>query len=182
MNSIDLLKIALVFLAISCVLLVLVSCKFTELVFYEHGPSKEFYRNYDIGAPELQPFIVDDVLFVVDVKSATHEKYLVWLGLYSEKKGKRIDIKRATVSSETNEESTVFNSMLLVDEPVSKAGLYQNPQDTLKLFELGEDSLGGVSGTTKAVLLRVFYEIDGEEGVMNYELKRRVEKQNVYST
>lgn len=181
-SSVELLKIALGFLVIFCVLFVLASCKFTELVFYEHGPSKEFYENYDIDEPALQPFIDDGVLFVVDVKAATHEEYFIWLGLYSERKGRSVVIKRVILSNDANEESAIFNTTLLISEPVNKAALYQNPQDTLKLFEVGENSLGGVSGAAKTVFLKVFYEIDGKEGVMNYELKRRVEKQNVFPT
>lgn len=94
MSYIDLLKIAVVFLVMLCVLFFLVSCKFTELVFYEHGPSKKFYENYDMSAPDLQLFTADDILFAVDVKVATHEKYFVWLSLYSENKGKSVAIKK----------------------------------------------------------------------------------------
>lgn len=81
-----------------------------------------------------------------------------------------------------SEEGVIFNRTILINGPVGSIGLYQSPQNTLKIFELGESSLGGVSGANKTVILKIFYEIDGKEGVMNYELKRRVERQSVFST
>ena len=57
----------------------LVSCKFTELIFYEHEPSKLFYESYDMDKPELDGFTEDGVLFVIDIRTAMNEEYFLWL-------------------------------------------------------------------------------------------------------
>ena len=113
----------------------LVSCKFTELIFYEHEPSKLFYESYDMDKPELDGFTEDGVLFVIDIRAAMNEEYFLWLGLYSKNKDKRILIKNAAIFSGDDKELSVVDRVLLVDEPVDNTNLYQNPADTLKLFE-----------------------------------------------
>ena len=52
----------------------------------------------------------------------------------------------------------------------------------VQLFKIKGDLLEKVYRDGGNIGIKVFYEIDGEEGVMNYELKRRVEKKNVYPT
>jgi len=184
MSGIGSLKIALVFLALFFIFFILASCTFPKrVVLYEHVPSKEFRENDDINESALQPFIDDGVLFIVRIKG--YEKYDIWLGLYSKEKEKSVVIKKAILSNEENEdtykESATFNTTLvlkgytdreiLVHRPSPKELLYKSA--SLGLFEVGNGSLGGVSGTAKTIFIKVFYEIDGKEGMMNYEIKRR---------
>jgi len=174
-------KVLLNFMIISG-LFSLGACKTTELVFYEHEPSKSFYQNYNIDVLEIKPFIDDDILFAVSLKGATHTKYFVWLGLYSEKKDAVVKIKKATLFKGENRMSSEYDAEIMLNHYDGNVGLYKNSSDTLKLFEIDSAFLSKLSGDGKNVYLKVFYEIDGNVGVMSYELKRRTEKHNVYPT
>lgn len=52
----------------------------------------------------------------------------------------------------------------------------------IKIFELENSWLNKASNDNGAIILEVFYEIDGEEGMKQFKLKRRVEKQAVFPT
>ena len=174
-------KVLLNFMVISG-LFSLGACKTTELVFYEHEASKSFYQNYNIAALELKPFTDDDIIFAVSLKAATYTEYFVWLGLYSEKKDAVVKIKKAILFKGKNRVSSEYNSEIMLNNYDESIGLHTNSADTLKLFEADSEFLSKLSGDGENLYLKVFYEIDGNEGVIDYVLKRRTEKYNVYPT
>jgi len=194
-SNIYFLKIALMFLVISFVLLLLVSCKFTELVFYEHGASKEFYKNYDINEPELKPFKSSGVLFTVSMKAVNNRtEYIVWQGLASQEENRSVKIEKAIIHGDGWEQLSVLEQEVFMNTVFGKDDLLKGlvseryfDHDLLflgnvQLFRIKGDLLEKVYRDGGNIGIKVFYEIDGEEGVMNYELKRRVEKKNVYPT
>ncbi|MFS1525939.1 hypothetical protein ACL7TT_17835 [Microbulbifer sp. 2304DJ12-6] len=153
------------------------ACQTAELVFYEHKPSKRFYQDLNMGDPLLSPFFDNGVLFVASIKAATHTEYFFWIGVYSEKKEK-VKINKAIVMGSGLNLSKDLDIEVFSRQPTREydAG---NP---VKLFELKSSWLGKASNDDGAIVLDVFYEIGGKEGKKRFVLKRRVEKQTVFST
>ena len=99
---------------------VLSACQTAELVFYEHEPSKNFYQKLDIEDPSLNPFFSDEVLFVVDAKAAMDDEYLVWLGLFSKEKNKKIKVIKASIFGGGLSKESTFDSIINIDELTRK--------------------------------------------------------------
>lgn len=158
----------------------LFSCKMAKLVFYEHLPSKSFYENYNLSSPVLNAYFDDEVLFVISTKAIRNRtEYIVWQGLYTKFSDKKVKIKKAMLSGNDLSEAVSLNQIISLNEEFEKANLLKG---SVKLFQIKASSLEEVGKNDDSVFLKVFYEIDGREGVMNYELKRRIERQNVYPT
>ncbi len=66
--------------------MVLSSCRTAEIVGYVHDPSGRFYKEKNFGADYLEKFKDEGIIFVLYVKKARENKYLLWLGLYSREK------------------------------------------------------------------------------------------------
>ncbi|AMX02305.1 hypothetical protein [Microbulbifer thermotolerans] len=168
------------------ILLVLVfcglsSCKTAKIIKYEHEQSAEFYKNFEFGDSALNAFKVDDILLVVDINKVTHTSYLVWLGLYSDKAGKSINIERAMVIGDGWEKSQNFNRELVLDAYVDDHELFRFDKG-LKLFEVDEGDLKSVVSTGGELSLTVFYDVGGGTESITFILKQKVEKQTVFST
>ena len=182
------LKTVLIIVGVLCGLFVVTACEFAELIFYEHKPSEHFYQTYDVDIPELRPFIEDEICFVVSLKATNHRsKYIVWLGLYTSKENKKVNIKRAILLGDNLKEESILNQPIVLDE--KPLFLNEKPEKAaqlltvgVKLFIINGELLERAYGTGGDVRLRVFYEIDGKEGEMNYELIRRMGKYPVFPT
>lgn len=171
--------VGLVLLALAA--LGLSACKTAKIIKYEHEPSAEFYENFDFGASAFNAFKVDDILLVVDINKATHTSYVVWLGLYSDKAGRSINIKRAVVSGDGWEKSQDFNRELFIDAHVPDHQLFQFDKG-LKLFEVDEDDLKSVVNKGGEFYCTVFYDVASGTESTTFILKQKVEKQTVFST
>jgi len=162
--------------------MMLFGCETVEMVFYEHLPSENFYRDLDVKDPALQPFYVDDILLVVNTKYAPGNQYFVWLGLFSEKENKRVDVLKATISGNGLLKESVLLAVIDIDNPTERSGLLQNAFGTFKLFTLDADWLEQVSDGGNPVKLTVAYRANDQEGVVEFELMRRVERYPVFPT
>ena len=157
------------------------ACKTEQIIKYEHEPSVEFYKNFDFGAGALNAFKADDVLLVVDINKATHTSYVVWLGLYSDKAGKSINVERVVVVGDGWEKSENFNRELVLETHIPEHELFEFNKG-LKLFEVGEDDLKSVVNTGGELSLTVFYDVGSGTKSTNFILKKKVEKQTIFST
>ena len=158
----------------------LFSCKTTELVFYEHLPSSSFYENYELDNPALEEYRADEILFVISIKATRNRtEYIVWQGLYSKLSNKAVKIEKAILCGDNLTAETVLSQIVLLDDEIEKASLLAG---SARLFQVNAGSFEGLSNTREDIYLTVYYEIDGRKGVMNYLLKRRIEKQNIYPT
>ncbi|WHI49212.1 hypothetical protein P3339_11995 [Microbulbifer sp. MLAF003] len=157
------------------------ACKTAKIIKYEHEQSVEFYKNFDFGAGALNDFKVDDILLVVDINKATHSSYVVWLGLYSDKAGKSINIERAVIVGDGWEKSQKFNRELVLETHVPDHELFEFDKG-LKLFEVGESDLKSVVNTGGELSLTVFYDAGSGTESTTFIIKKKVEKQAVFST
>lgn len=164
------------------------SCQIVELIFYEHEPSKTFYERMDMDAPEIKPYITDDIIFVVSTKSVDHEDYYVWLGLYSLDSGKRVTIKKAVIESGDWQQENSFDEQIMLDEKTTIDPNYIYIRDDyytkgVRLFQIDQDILEqAYQDGSAGVRVRIYYEINNQESYKEYVLTRRVEKYNVYPT
>ena len=157
------------------------ACKTAKIIKYEHEPSAEFYKNFDFGASALNAFKADDVLLVVDINKATHTSYVVWLGLYSDKAGKSINVERVVVVGDGWEKSENFSRELVLEAHVPDYELFEFDKG-LKLFEVGEDDLKSVVSAGGELSLTVFYDVGSGTESTTFILKQKVEKQTIFST
>ena len=164
------------------------ACQIEELIFYEHEPSRTFYERMDLDAPELEPYITDDILFVVSSKAIDYEDYYVWLGLYSLDRDKRVTIKTAIIESGSWQQENSFDELIVLDEKTTIDPNYVYIRDDyytkgVKLFQVEQDILEeAYQGSNAGIQVRIFYEINNQEHYKEYKLIRRVEKYNVYPT
>ncbi|WGO99093.1 hypothetical protein QFX18_03340 [Saccharophagus degradans] len=157
------------------------ACKTAKITKYEHEQSAEFYKNFDFGTSALNAFKADDILLVVDINKATHASYVAWLGLYSDKAGKSINIERAVIIGDGWEKSQNFNRELVLDAHVPDHELFEFDKG-LKLFEVDEDDLKSVVSAGGELSLTVFYDVGSGSESITFILKQKVEKQTVFST
>ncbi|WP_017446835.1 hypothetical protein [Gayadomonas joobiniege] len=157
------------------------ACNTAKIIKYEHEQSAEFYKNFDFGASALNAFKADDVLLVVDVNKATHTSYVVWLGLYSDKAGRSINIERAVVTGDGWEKSQSFNRELVLETHIPDHELLEFDKG-LKLVEVDEDDLKSVVNAGGELSLTVFYNVGSGTESTTFILKQKVEKQTVFST
>ncbi|GAA5525248.1 hypothetical protein Maes01_01813 [Microbulbifer aestuariivivens] len=157
------------------------ACKTAKIIKYEHEPSAEFYKNFDFGAGALNAFKADDVLLVVDINKVTHTSYVVWLGLYSDKAGKSINVERVVAVGDGWEKSENFNRELVLETHVPDYELFELDKG-LKLFEVDEDDLRSVVDAGGELSLTVFYDVGSGTESITFILKQKVEKQAVFST
>ncbi|WP_299003635.1 hypothetical protein [uncultured Shewanella sp.] len=157
------------------------ACKTAKIIKYEHEQSAEFYKNFDFRASALNNFKVDDVLLVVDINKVTHTSYVVWLGLYSDKAGKSINIKRAVVVGDGWEKNQSFNRELVLDTRIPEHELFEFDKG-LKLFEEGEDDLKSIVNTDGELSLTIYYDVGRGIESTTFILKQKVEKQTIFST
>ena len=159
--------------------LFLTSCRFAELVFYEHEPSKSFYQTKDFKVADAA-FVSNEILFVVDVKAVSQREDLIfWLGLYSEQEGKQIKITKAIIQGDGGQKEVTFNSIALLNKQDSKKKLFKT---SLKLFQLHSDKVETLCQSGENVWLEITYLVNGKENHKRFKLKRRVEKRPVFST
>ena len=169
--------VGLCFIVLS--LFALTACKTAEIVFYEHKPSKEFYKSFDYALNDLIGFKKNGVLFVVDVKEINRSDYVVWLGLYSQSFGKAIDIEKAELAGNGWKESVFIGQNLKLDTSISDKGLMKN---SAKLFQVRGELFQKVMNDGGNLSLTVTYVQDGATEEIEFNLNRRVEKHTVFST
>lgn len=174
-------KIAFGIVMLILAVLGLSACKTAKIINYEHEPSAEFYNNFDFRAVALSDFKADDVLLVVDINKATHASYVVWLGLYSDKDGKSINIERAVVAGDGWEKSQNYNRELILEADVPDYELFKFDKG-LKLFEVDAEDLKSVVNNGREVSLTVFYNLGRGTESTTFILKQKVEKQTIFST
>lgn len=157
------------------------ACGSAKIFFYEHVPSKNFYKSYDFENKKLSEFKVKDTLLVVSLKQSDLENYIVWLGFYSGQAGNKIFVKKADFYGEKNYKSVVINKQILIDNPHEKTNLMNN---SIELFQLSGVFLQDVFKSDKNLFVRVIYSdlIDGEDKEMNFKLEQRVEKHTIFPT
>jgi hypothetical protein len=170
------------FLIITIVLigLFLYSCRFAELVFYEHRPSKSFYQSKEIKAADTE-FISNGILFVVDVKAVSQrEEMIFWLGLYSENEGAQMEIAKAVLQGPGGQKEVSINRTLSLSEQDSdKGNLYKA---SIKLFQLDNNTVEILCQKSESIWLDITYFVGGKEEHKRFNLNRRIEKQPVFST
>lgn len=175
-------------LAASICAIISSSCQIEELIFYDHGPSGTFYERMDMDAPELKPYITDDIIFVVSTKAIDHEDYYVWLGLYSLDRDKYVTIKKAVIERGNWQQENSFDEQIMLDERTKIDPNYVYIRDdyytnSVKLFQIGQDILEQAYQDGKSgIRVRIYYEINNQGNYKEYVLTRRVEKYNVYPT
>ena len=174
-------KIVLGLILLVLAVLGLSACKTAKINKYEHEQSAEFYKNFDFGASALDAFKADDVLLVVDINKATHTSYVVWLGLYSDKSGRSVNIERAVVTGDGWETSQNFNRKLVLEAQIPDHELFKFDKG-LKLFEVDEDDLKSVVNTGGELSLTVFYNVGSGIESTTFILKQKVEKQAIFPT
>src|SRR5690606_4327993 len=161
--------------------LMLYVCQTVELIRYEHDPSETFYKGLNTKNSVLEPFFVDEALFVVDVKSAKDE-YFIWLGIFSEVTNKKVKLTKAVISGNGLSRESTFDSIIDLASPTKKVGLFQNSRDTFKLFTIDGEWLKEASARDGKLRVQVFFTIDSSEGLVEFELERRIERHNVLPT
>ena len=183
------------FLMISCISILLVSCRFSEIIFYEHEPSQNFNQTFEFNNPEILDFKKNDVVFSVSVKTTNNRnKYIIWLGLWTKKEGRSVKINKATLQGNSwREEANIkldislnkrFDNDDLLRGLISKR--YFEHESILhgetQIFNITSDIIHEISKDKKNITLKVFFEIDGKSESITYKLKRRSEKYNIYPT
>lgn len=165
------------------------ACQVAEYIFYEHEPSNTFYERMDKDAPELKPYVTDDIIFVVTFKATNYRtEHIVWLGLYSLDRDKRVTIKTAIIESGSWQQENSFNELIVLDEKTTIDPNYVYTRDDyykkgVKLFQIEQDILEKAYQDGNAgIRVRIFYETNNQENYKEYKLIRRVEKYNVYPT
>lgn len=156
------------------------ACQTVELVFYEHEPSQKFYQNLSIEDQSLKPFIEDGVLFTLSLKAVNQRSdYIVWQGLYTKEENKEVLIEKAIIRGGAWSHEETLNKRVDLSEKFEGGKFLKT---SVKLFQLDAAALKKAYGGNGPIEVKVFYEINGRAGVMEYELKRRVEKQTVFQT
>lgn len=164
---------------VSCLFLVS-GCRSAESILYEHQPSIRFYQNYDINARDIQPFTNGDVVFVVSLRNIGNPAlYSVWQGLYTNMPNKEVFIESAVIEGNGWQEERTIAQSISLRETDDESGLLLA---SIKLFEVDGELLERAYQGGGNVRLSVKYRTNGEEGVMEYQLNRRVEKYTVFPT
>ena len=162
------------------------ACQIEELIFYEHEPSRTFYERMDMDAPELKPYITDDIIFIVSTKAIDYKDYYVWLGLYSPDRDKRVTLKKAIIESGTWQQENSFDEQIILDEKTTIDESYIRDDyytKGVRLFQIEQDLLEqAYQGDSAGIRLKIFYKINNQENHKEYALIRRVERYNVYPT
>ncbi|WP_113907757.1 hypothetical protein [Aliidiomarina celeris] len=162
-------------------LLSLTACNTATIASYQHEQSEIFYKNFDIESAEVSNFKFNEVLFTVDVNKVTHSSYAIWLGLYSHKAGKFINIERAVIVGESWKEERSFNQELIIDSAVSDYDLFKLDSG-LKLFEMSKSDSGKLLLQDQELHLTVFFDVGGRIESITFVLKEKIEKQVVFPT
>ena len=189
------LRLYLTSLIILCLSLFLSSCGTSSLVFYEHGPSVEFYKNYDINNPSLQPFKDSGIFFTVTSTPRTNfSEYVVWLGLSSEQENRSVKIDKAIIQGTDWEQISTLQQEFFIEKTYDQEDLLQGIASKsyfdheklfildIDLFLIEKEMLEQIYQDESSLNVQIFYQIDGKKGVMNYQLKRRVETYLNYPT
>jgi len=158
---------------------VLTSCRFAEIAFYEHEPSKRFYKSLDFSVEELSSFKSSDILFVVNLKQVNPEDYIAWLGLYTQSPGRSVFVNEANISGIDWELEEAINVNSNLDLVVENTNLMKA---SIKLFEIKGDLLQKALNGSDALTLEVDYSINNLPGTMSFKLIHRVEKYSIFST
>ncbi len=168
-------------IAVCTAVTLLTACEFSERTFYEHEPSKAFFRTNDIENPDLAEFIDDGIVFVIDVKGIRRrEDYVVWLGLYSRSEGARVSFRRAEIRGNGWQQAALVNEEVAIEENSRGEGLYRG---VLKLFEIRADVLEKVfDGGAEHLSLKVFYSSQQGYAFKEFRLIRRVETHPLFPT
>lgn len=161
------------------IITVITACKSDEIIFYEHNPSKEFYKSFNYNLSSLGSFKKDDILFVVNVKKVNQSKYFVWLGLYSNIPNKVVEVKSAVLVGNGGEKSSYFDGEYKLNEPASSTSLMKT---SIKLFELNKDFIKNMVNEEGNLLLTISYVNNGELKKIEFILEKRVSKYTVFPT
>lgn len=159
---------------------VLSACQTADLIFYEHHLSEKFYKNMDVSNPDFNQLIEKDILLAVAFKAVQHRTiYIGWLGLYAASSGKSITVEKAILKGSGGQQESIINQKVLVYENFNENNLFKK---SIELFQVDKETLDKLSGNSGALELKIFYRVEGEEGMKEYTIKRRVETHIVYPT
>lgn len=163
------------------ILFLLSACKVTELAFYEHEPSRQFYNTFDVDLPELHKFKCGSVLLTASVKKATHKEYIVWLGVYTTDSGQTVEVEEARIYSHAwSGKHQYYAKEIEVSHSVPSSNL---KKESLKLFTISSDLLKEVAiNASNKILLDVTCSQSGKEQTIQFELIPRTEKHTVFPT
>ena len=186
-SNISRLRLYLTSLIILCLSLFLSSCGTSSLVFYEHGPSIEFGKSYDIDDPKLQPFKDSGVIFTVELRPMDYDKHIVWLGLSSQQEHRSVNVEKAIIQSADWQQVSVLGQEFFINKLFNQDDLLMGVVSksyfdhdllflkNIKLFLVENELLEQAYQDGGHLNIQVFYQLEGQKGVMNYQLKRRVD-------
>lgn len=75
------------------------SCKITESIVFEHGPSNRFLLTNDFDAKELNPYRVGSYVILPTLKQSTHTEYTLWISMCSKNRTGRARLISASIAS-----------------------------------------------------------------------------------
>lgn len=158
-------------------------CGVSESIRYQHQPSEYFYKDLNIDNPKLKPFIDNNVLMVCYIQDSNHDIYDIGIGFYTEKRLKKIYIKRLYFIGNNLNYSIDVDKNFLINENVSNRKnnniLFKN---LLLLENIDEKNLVKFFNENNQMRVEVVYTIEGKNKKMSFIIERKIEKRVIFPT
>ena len=161
-------------------LFLLSACKSAEIVSFEHKESQLFYKTRDMDSPELSRFIFDGTLLVVDINEVAREDSVIWLGVYSKRLNKALQLDRVIILGTQWQEDRNSGDIIRTEKSTKNPGLFKN---SIKLFEFKTELLEKARLDGEYLGIIVFFNIEGgAQQRAVFDLHRKVNKRTVFPT